>query len=169
MTAIEHKYYVPTVLHTKICKIIGLLTIIFPLLISLMINLFTLIPWSRRSVRDFYQNLLFHLFMVHVQYISYLKLYAYLTLSNPIFLPSAYSPALIYFGWERGWWVTCNYPTVLKEKIRKSTTCAICWIKSVLHEKMRREQENHNVGLRPTYDFPVPDAFSHVVKTLSNR
>jgi hypothetical protein len=40
----------------------------------------------------------------------------FLTLSNPIFLPPAYSPPLIYFGWERGWWITCNYPTVLKEK-----------------------------------------------------
>jgi len=39
-----------------------------------------------------------------------------LTLSNPFFLPTAYSPALICFGWERGWWITCNYPTVLKEK-----------------------------------------------------
>jgi hypothetical protein len=25
-------------------------------------------------------------------------------------------PALIRFGRERGWWITCNYPTVLKEK-----------------------------------------------------
>jgi hypothetical protein len=39
-----------------------------------------------------------------------------LTLSNPVFLPTAYSPALICFRWERGWWITCNYPTVLKEK-----------------------------------------------------
>jgi len=39
-----------------------------------------------------------------------------LILSNPIFLPTAYSPALIYFGRERGWWFTGNYPTVLKEK-----------------------------------------------------
>jgi hypothetical protein len=39
-----------------------------------------------------------------------------LTLSNPIFLPTAYSPAFICFGRERGWWITCNYPTVLKEK-----------------------------------------------------
>jgi hypothetical protein len=39
-----------------------------------------------------------------------------LTLSNPIFLQTAYSPGLIYFGRERGWWITCNYPTVLKEK-----------------------------------------------------
>jgi hypothetical protein len=28
-----------------------------------------------------------------------------------------YSPALICFGLERGWWITCNYPSVLKEKI----------------------------------------------------
>jgi hypothetical protein len=39
-----------------------------------------------------------------------------LTLSNPIFLPTAYSPALIRFGRERGWWITCNYPTVLKRE-----------------------------------------------------
>jgi hypothetical protein len=39
-----------------------------------------------------------------------------LTLSNPIFMPSAYSPALIYFGRERGGWITCNYPTILKLK-----------------------------------------------------
>jgi hypothetical protein len=73
-----------------------------------------------------------------------------LTLSNPIFLPPTYSPALIYFGRERGWWITCNYPTVLKEKNRnrKSTTCAVCWLNSVLHEEKRREQENHDVGLR---------------------
>jgi hypothetical protein len=71
-----------------------------------------------------------------------------LTLSNPIFLPPAHFPALIYFGRERSWWITCNYPTVLKEKNRnrKSTTCAICWLKSVLHEGKRREQENHNIG-----------------------
>jgi hypothetical protein len=40
----------------------------------------------------------------------------HLTLSNPIFLPTAYSPALICFGRKRGWWITCSYPTVLKEK-----------------------------------------------------
>jgi hypothetical protein len=61
-----------------------------------------------------------------------------LTLSNPIFLPTAYSPALICFGRERGWWITCNYPTVLKERNRKSTTCAICWLMFVLHEEKRR-------------------------------
>jgi hypothetical protein len=77
----------------------------------------------------------------------------YLTLSIPIFLPHAYSPALIYFGWERGWWITCNYPTVLKQKNGKSTTCAICWLKSVLHEEKRREQENHNVFLFMFFSF----------------
>jgi hypothetical protein len=40
-----------------------------------------------------------------------------LDLSNPIFLPTAYSSALICFGRKRGWWITCNYPTILKEKI----------------------------------------------------
>jgi hypothetical protein len=39
-----------------------------------------------------------------------------LTLSNPIFLPPAHSPALIYFGRERVWWIAYNYPTVLKKK-----------------------------------------------------
>jgi hypothetical protein len=39
-----------------------------------------------------------------------------LTFSDPIFLPTAYSRALICFGRERGWWIICNYPTVLKEK-----------------------------------------------------
>jgi hypothetical protein len=52
-----------------------------------------------------------------------------LILSIPIFLPPAYSPALIYFGRERGWWITCNYPTVLKKKYinrnRKIVTCDI--------------------------------------------
>jgi hypothetical protein len=77
-------------------------------------------------------------------------IFMFLTLSNPIFLPPAYSPAHICFGRERGWWITCNYPTVLKEqninRNIKSTTCAICWLKSVLHEEKRRQQENHNVG-----------------------
>jgi hypothetical protein len=42
-----------------------------------------------------------------------------LTLSSPFFLPPAYSPAHIYFGQERGWWITCNDPTALKEKKHK--------------------------------------------------
>jgi hypothetical protein len=97
-----------------------------------------------------------------------------LTLSNPIFLSPAYSPALICFGRKRGWWITCNCPTVLKEKnMEKQKDCAICWLKSVLHEEKRRtgsdsgrtqqkpcrassdigaELENHTVGRCPTQD-----------------
>jgi hypothetical protein len=80
-----------------------------------------------------------------------------LTVPNPIFLSLAYSTALIYFERERGWWITGNYPTLLKEKngSRRNTTCAICWLKSVLHEEKRREQENHNVGLRRTLSVSV--------------
>jgi hypothetical protein len=51
-----------------------------------------------------------------VQWRAFLNNDEDLTLSNPIFLPTAYSPAIICFGQERGWWITCNYPTVLKEK-----------------------------------------------------
>jgi hypothetical protein len=86
------------------------------------------------------------------------------TLSNPIFLPHSYSPALIYFGRERGWWITCNYPTFLKEKNinrnRKSKTCAICWLKSVLHEEKRRKQGNRNLGRSPTLWFSCSRRFS---------
>jgi hypothetical protein len=39
-----------------------------------------------------------------------------LNLSNPNFLPTAYSPVLIFFGRERVWWITCNCPRVLKKK-----------------------------------------------------
>jgi hypothetical protein len=89
------------------------------------------------------------------------RLLARLTLSNPIFLPPAYSLDLIYFRRERGWWISCNYPTVLKHKNRnrKSTTCAICWLQSVLHEEKRREQENH-VGRRPTVWYSCSRCFS---------
>jgi hypothetical protein len=87
----------------------------------------------------------------HYDFPSFRRFSWSLTLSNPIVLPPAYSRALIYFGRGRDWWVTCNYPRVLKEKninrTRKSTTCAICWLTSVLHDHKRREQETHNVGL----------------------
>jgi len=43
-----------------------------------------------------------------------------LTLSNPIFLPTAYSPTLISFGQERGWWITCNYSSFKREKHRET-------------------------------------------------
>jgi hypothetical protein len=33
-----------------------------------------------------------------------------------MFMPTTYSPALISLGRESGWWITCNYPTILKEK-----------------------------------------------------
>jgi hypothetical protein len=53
----------------------------------------------------------------------------YLALSNPIFLPTTYSPALICFGRERGWWITCNYPTVLKEKnTEKQKEYNLCYL-----------------------------------------
>jgi hypothetical protein len=80
-----------------------------------------------------------------------------LTLSNPIFLPPAYYPTLIYFGRKRGWWVTCNYPTVLKEKNMdiKSTTCTICWKSPYYMNEKRRKQENHNVGRSPTLWFLI--------------
>jgi hypothetical protein len=88
--------------------------------------------------------------LLSVQFTIYFctTVFVCLTISNPSFLPPAYSPALIYCGRERGWWVTCNYPTVLKEKNRnrKSTSCAVCWLKSVLHEEKHLEQENHDVG-----------------------
>jgi hypothetical protein len=45
---------------------------------------------------------------------------AILTLSNTIFLPTAYSPALICFGRERGWWITCNYPSFKREKHKET-------------------------------------------------
>jgi hypothetical protein len=48
--------------------------------------------------------------------IAFLHFCVILTLSKPIVLPTAYSPALICFGREKGWWITSNYPTVLKNK-----------------------------------------------------
>jgi hypothetical protein len=93
-----------------------------------------------------------------------------LILSNSIFLPLAYSPALIYFGRERGWCVTCNYPTVWKEKNRnrKSTTCTILWLKSLLHKEKRWEQENHNIGLLPTW-FSCSRRFSSCSTDFSQQ
>ena len=103
-----------------------------------------------------------------------------LTLSNPIFLPTAYSPALIYlhpsslpFSYKHDHVNTTHnhFKTHGLPRNRKSTTCAICWPKSVLHEEKRptdsdsgagatktcrtssdigAEQENHNVRRGPT-------------------
>jgi hypothetical protein len=92
---------------------------------------------------------------------SWVRYTTTLILSNPIFLPTAYSPALICFGRERGWWITCNYPTVLKEKTyrnRKSTTCATCWQKFVLHEEKRRTGSDSG---RTNATKTVSDVFRH--------
>jgi hypothetical protein len=89
-----------------------------------------------------------------MQLASYLSSSCYLTLSNPIFLPPAFSPALIYFGLERGWWITCPYymrksvgqaPTAKRENKRN---------KKKVSDVFRHgaEQENHNVGRGPTLD-----------------
>jgi hypothetical protein len=54
---------------------------------------------------------------------------AFLTLSNPIFQPTAYSPALIRFGRDKGCWITCNYPTVLKKKnMEKQKEYNLCYL-----------------------------------------
>jgi hypothetical protein len=77
-----------------------------------------------------------------------------LTLSNPIFLPPAYSPPLIYFGLERGWWINCLYyirksvgqtPTAERENKRNKKKCRTS-------SDIGAEQENHNVGRGPTLD-----------------
>jgi len=82
-----------------------------------------------------------------------------LTLSNPIFLPTVYSPVLICFRRERGWWITCNYPTVLKDRNRKSTTCITCWVKSVLHEEKCRGTGSDSWRTNSTRT--VSDVFPH--------
>ena len=48
----------------------------------------------------------------------------HLTLSNPIFLPTAYSPALIYCGRERGWQITCWLKSVLHEEKCRTGSCS---------------------------------------------
>jgi hypothetical protein len=69
-----------------------------------------------------------------------------LTLSNPIFLPPANSPALIYFGRESGWWITCNYPTVLKGEKHKQKQKEY----NLRYLLAKVCTTNHNIGLRPT-------------------
>jgi hypothetical protein len=84
-------------------------------------------PYNERVIRK----------LEEIQTHSLVAINFFFTLSNPIFLPPTHTPALIYFGCERGWWITCNYPTVLKEKNRngKSKTCAVCWLKSYYMRK----------------------------------
>jgi hypothetical protein len=73
----------------------------------------------------------------------------YLTLSNPIFLPTAYSQALIFLQVQ-----PCKYNAQSPVHInthglprnRKSTTCAIRWLKSVLHEEKCRTGSDSRAG-----------------------
>ena len=95
----------------------------------------------------------------------------HLTLSNPIFLPTAYSPALIYCERERGWWITCWLKSVLNEEKcrtgsysrageqtqKKSVGQAPTAERANKRKKkcrtspdIRAEWENHNVGQGPT-------------------
>jgi hypothetical protein len=89
------------------------------------------------------------------------KIYVSLTLSNPIFLPTAHTPALIHFGWERGWWITCNYPTVLKEQnIEKQKKYNLRYLLAKVHTtwgkvsirlRQRANKRNKNrIGRLPT-------------------
>jgi hypothetical protein len=74
-----------------------------------------------------------------------------LILSNPIFLPPTYSPALFILGEKEvgGLLVIILQFKREKHKQKQYNLCYICWLKSVLHEEKRREQENH-VGQGPT-------------------
>jgi len=82
--------------------------------------------------------------------------YVVLTLSNPIFLSTAYSPALIYCERERGWWITCWLKSVLHEE--KCWTGSYSGAGEQIQEKKKcrtspdigAEWENHNVGQGPT-------------------
>jgi hypothetical protein len=81
-----------------------------------------------------------------------------LTLSNPIFLPTAYSPALSYLGGKEVGRLLVIILQLKKNRNRKSTTCAICWLKSVLHEEKRRTGSDS--GLTNATN-PVSDVFRH--------
>jgi hypothetical protein len=84
-----------------------------------------------------------------------------LALSNPIFLSTAYSPAAICFGRERGWWITCNYPTVFKQKnMEKQKEYNLRYLLAKVHttwgkasDRLRQRATNRNknrVGRLPT-------------------
>jgi len=133
--------------------------------------------WTH-TVQHIVSCIMLKYFLIYCVWLSY-KLKGFwqvLTLSNPTFLPTVYSPALICFGRERGWWITFNYPTVLKEKnIEKQKEYGLrnllakvrtTWGKASdmlrqrankRNEKLCRmssdigaEQENHTVGRGPT-------------------
>jgi hypothetical protein len=77
-----------------------------------------------------------------------------LILSNPIILPTAYSPALIYFGWERGYERNRANTTHYQLFTSKHMACretervqpALRWLKSVLHEEKRRTGSDNGAG-----------------------
>jgi hypothetical protein len=83
-----------------------------------------------------------------------------LVLSNPIFLATAYSPAFICFGR----WITCNYPTVLKEKNMEKhkeynlryllPKVRTTWGKASDRLRQRTNKSNKNsVGRLPTLEW----------------
>jgi hypothetical protein len=65
------------------------------------------------------QNIVFYLILIYI---------LLLTLSNLIFLPTAYTPALICFGRERGWWITCNYPKEINIEKQKDYNLRYLWL-----------------------------------------
>jgi hypothetical protein len=75
------------------------------------------------------------------------NIYSLLTLSNPIFPPHTPQHLFILVGKEVGGLLVIILQFLKKNmnRNRKRTTCAICLLKSVLHEEKRREEEN-----RPT-------------------
>jgi hypothetical protein len=97
----------------------------------------------------------------HFSFVFWISQLHCLTLSNPIFPPTAYSPALICFGQERGWWIICNYPTVLKERNMEKqkeynlryllAKIRTTWGKALDRFRQRANKRNKNrVGRLPT-------------------
>ena len=68
---------------------------------------------------------------------QHLFAYKALTLSNPIFLPTAYSPALIYFGWET------------QTRIQRTITCS--YQNTWPAEKQKEYNLRYHVGQSPDY------------------
>jgi len=97
----------------------------------------------------------------HGQGMCSCRLLVLLTLSNPIFLPTAYSPALICFGRERGWWITGNYPTVLKEKnIEKQKEYSLRYLLAKVHTTWGKRRTGSDSG-RTNGTKTVSDVFRH--------
>jgi hypothetical protein len=71
----------------------------------------------------------------------------YLTLFNPIFLPPAYSTTLIYFGRERDWWFTCNYPTDLTLNLLMSHICGVSKTFCEWYQKTNKTEDTNKVSL----------------------